>query len=173
MKDEFSAYAAWSMLSQAKIAEIVAETFTNVSALPNEYLIAELRRKGGFCSLELMENRTGSAVYRIKQTGQVFQIKAADPSLFYSFGSYEEYLREEPFDTLIVKIDRKEPVHTAFEVEGGDLLISRQTSPRFTARFRPPTGEIEVVEWIDEASPDKQAALLKKAAAFGNSYRRR
>ena len=122
-------------------------------------------------TIECLENRTFSTVYRIRQTGEVYQITQPNGELF-EYDDYESYQLEDPVDNLIESFMAKEPVHIITQIEG-DIYIERLKPPRFRAKYVPgdPLNNLQEIEWIDK-EPDFNiyANIMRKAGGFVSSY---
>lgn len=167
---KFIHHQNWNYLTGEKIVALFDEQFGDVDIQPNIDIVEQLRAMES-ATLECLEDRTCSTVYRIKQTGVVYQLCQPCGKLF-EFDDYESYLDEEPIDELVRLFVTKEPVHIAYK-EGGKLIIERKQPPRFKGYA---TGNnmngIEVTEWIDPLPTNVMAIakLMRKAGAFLNSY---
>lgn len=146
------------------------EQFGDVEIQPNIDIVEQLRAMES-ATLECLENRSFSTVYRIKQTGVVYQLCQPDGTLF-EFDDYEDYQQAEPVDELVTLFATKEPVHIAYN-DGNKLIIERKQPPRFKGYA---TGNnmnaIEIMEWVDPMPKNVMdiAKLMRKAGAFLNNY---
>ncbi|HPV55479.1 MAG TPA: hypothetical protein PKW61_00005, partial [Tenuifilaceae bacterium] len=99
----------WHLLTGEQIMSLFKEQFTEVTIEPNFAIVQRLKMLE-VATLELMENRSSSTVYRIKQYDEVYQI-------FQSNGEYfvydtEDYYNAETVDKLLKSYIKKEPVFT-------------------------------------------------------------
>ncbi|GAA0561421.1 hypothetical protein [Chitinophaga japonensis] len=158
--------AHWHYLTGEQIVAAFDEAFPNVTIQPNLDIVMQLKDME-VGTLELLENRTGSSVYRIRETGVVYQLFQPNGDLF-EYDDYDSYLEEDPVDELIEAYASREPAHV-LERKGKDIWVERKKPPRFRARYTPdnPLNHLSDLEWLD-GEPDfmQQARLLRKAAAF-------
>lgn len=160
----------WHLLTGEQFVSLFKEQFTEVTIEPNFAIVQRLKMLE-VATLELMENRSSSTVYRIKQYDEVYQI-------FQSNGEYfvydtEDYYNAETVDKLLKSYIKKEPVFTISDVSKNRMVVERLKPPRFCVTFE--GNESKNVVWIDK-EPDNVstiANLLRKAGAFYNSYRTR
>ena len=147
--------------------EIIAlfEVFGVVTMLPNQTIINELK-KLKIATLELLEDRTFSSVYRIKQTGIVYQIDCEEGRVLV-YNDYEDYKNADEFDALIKLFKTKEAVFIIFQ-NNGKSFIERKKYPRFTAEITfGNLSDLENIKWIDEIiDPMKMAKAMRKAGEF-------
>ena len=157
----------WHMLTGQEIIDLFNSNFKNVTRQPNT-TIAQRLKALEVATLELLENRTESTVYRIWQTGEVFQVCQPDGS-YYEYNDYESYLKEEPVDALITSYTTKDPVHIISE-EDGKIFIERKKPPRFKGLYT--KKNIEIIDWIDPKpqSISKLTSILRKADSFISNY---
>lgn len=156
--------AQWAELSNQQICKLFNETFADVSIKPNNALVIELRQLGT-ATLELVENRTASSVYRIRDNGVVYQIEMYEGT-YWEYDSYEDYLDEDAFDKLITKHDTPQRTYIVYEV-GDDLFVERTKPPRFKARYTPGgiDGDIQLLEFKDPVKSIEETAKLMKQAS--------
>jgi len=158
----------WHLLTGEQIMSLFKEQFTEVTIEPNFAIVQRLKMLE-VATLELMENRSSSTVYRIKQYDEVYQI-------FQSNGEYfvydtEDYYNAETVDKLLKSYIKKEPVFTISDVSKNRMVVERLKPPRFCVTFE--GNESKNVVWIDK-EPDNVstiANLMRKAGAFYNSYK--
>lgn len=161
----------WNYLTGQQIVDLFDETFGDVEIQPNMAIVQQLKAMET-ATLECLENRTGSTVYRIRQKGVVFQLCQPNGDLF-EFDDLEDYQQADPVDELVTAYESESPVHVAYE-ENGRLIIERKHPPRFKAVYLPNNKmqSIEIIKWID---PEPQGMmelprLMRKAGAFLHSY---
>lgn len=160
----------WHLLTGEQFVSLFKEQFTEVTIEPNFAIVQRLKMLE-VATLELMENRSSSTVYRIKQYDEVYQI-------FQSNGEYfvydtEDYYNAETVDKLLKSYIKKEPVFTISDVSKNRMVVERLKPPRFCVTFE--GNESKNVVWIDK-EPDNVstiANLMRKAGAFYNSYKTR
>jgi hypothetical protein len=160
----------WYLLTDKQMADLFHANFKSVTILPNIALIHRLKVLRS-ATLECLENRTCSTVYRIRQTGMVYQIcqSGDDPGLF-EYDSFESYQANNPIDELIEAFISKDLVHIIRETEGV-LYIERLKFPRFRAKYVPGRDNLQSIEWIDEQPiNNKTFSLFRKAEAFISNY---
>ena len=97
--EKFIHHGNWNSLDRQQFTHLFAETFDNVTVLPNRVITLDLRTLST-ATLECLENRSVSTVYRILPTGVVYQIIKPDVTIKYD--DYEEYLLSEITDELKV-----------------------------------------------------------------------
>ena len=147
--------------------EIIAlfEVFGEVTILPNQTIINELR-KLEIATLELLEDRSFTSVYRIKQTGVVYQIDCEEGRVF-QFNDYEDYQNEKGIDEPVTIYLKKEPVFIIYK-EDGKSFIKRKKYPRFKAEIT--FGELSDlgnIQWMDPIeNPLEIAKMRRKAGEF-------
>jgi hypothetical protein len=160
----------WHLLTGEKIVSLFDEHFDDVTIQPNFTIVQRLKMLE-VATLELMENRSSSTVYRIKQYDEVFQI--FQPNGDYFVYDTEDYYNAEIVDKLLKSYIKKEPVFTISEVSKNRMVVERLKPPRFCVTFE--GNESKNVVWIDK-EPDSVstiANLMRKAGAFYNSYKTR
>ena len=70
----------WHQLGKKQITELFNEHFTGVTIQPGENILERVKMLE-VCTLEILEDRSSSTVYRIRQTDEVFQIFTPDGKL--------------------------------------------------------------------------------------------
>jgi hypothetical protein len=120
------------------------------------------------CTLEILEDRSSSTVYRIRQTDEVFQIFKPDGKLF----SYttEDYYLKRPIDDLVKEHSKKDPIFKIEKVSDLKDIVNHLKSPKFRALFV--DGTFDKMEWIDQSPEDIThiAKLMRKMGAFYSFY---
>ena len=120
-------------------------------------------------TLELLENRSSSTVYRIRQTGVVYQVFQPDGEMF-EYEDYESYQLRDEVDELLERYIAKEIIHK-IEEKDGEIYIHRLKPPTFRGRYTPDElSHISDVEWYENPDPLEVPKLLRKAGAFLASY---
>ncbi|HPI43698.1 MAG TPA: hypothetical protein PLH91_00570 [Tenuifilaceae bacterium] len=160
----------WHLLTGEQIISLFKEQFTEVTIEPNFAIVQRLKMLE-VATLELMENRSRSTVYRIKQYDEVYQIFEMNGDYFIY--DTEDYYNAEIVDKLLKSYIKKEPVFTISEVSKNRMVVERLKPPRFCVTFE--GNESKNVVWIDK-EPDNVstiANLMRKAGAFYASYKRR
>lgn len=144
-----------------------SDTGVQVTIQPNMNIVMALKELES-ATLELIENRTGSTVYRIRETGFIYQLFQPNGDMF-TYADYEEYQQDDPVDELIALYASKEPVHVLHRKKG-NVWVQRIKPPRFKARYVPGNSMSNFTdfEWEDKepADPLVLARLLRKAGAF-------
>jgi hypothetical protein len=157
----------WHQLGKKQIVDLFNEHFTGVTIQPGENIIKRLKMQE-VCTLEILEDRSSSTVYRIRQTDEVFQIYQPDGKLF----SYttEDYYLQKPIDDLVREYSKKDPIFKIEKVSDLKDIVHHLKSPKFRALFI--DGTFDKVEWIDQPPEDisEIPKLLRKMGAFYSSY---
>lgn len=149
----------WEFLTNEEIVELFDIYFPNVTIQPNMEVVNELRRLG-MATLELYENRSGSSVYRIRQTGEVFQIEMYEGKTF-RYDDSEAYRNDEPFDQEVESFEIEDPKYIFTEGPDG-LVVKRTKQPRFTARYIPDKlNNIDIIEWIDPVRAERLPEIMR------------
>lgn len=157
----------WHLLTSPQIEDLFAEHFTSVTIEPNKDIVTRLKELE-IATFEILENRSNSTIYRIRQTDEVFHLNQQN-GVTYKFNT-EEYFSQQPFDELLSNYVRKEPVFKGDYAGDGKYIIEHLKEPRFRALFI--NGLCERVDWIDQPDIDasKLEKLMKKMGAFYTSY---
>ena len=157
----------WHLLSQKQIASLFNENFTDVATHPGIDIVKRLKMIE-VCTLEILEDRSSSTVYRIRQTDEVFQIFQSDGKLFTY--TTEEYYLQKPIDELVKEYSKKDPIFKIEKVSDFKEIIHHLKSPKFRALFV--GGTYDKMEWIDQPPEDisQIEKLMKKMGAFYTSY---
>ena len=167
---KFIHHQNWHYLTGQQIVDLFNETFSDVEIQPNMGIVQQLKDME-VATLECLEDRTASTIYRIRQTGVVYQLCQPNGDLF-EFDDYESYQQDDTIDELVTKFQEDSPVHVAYEKDG-KLFIERKHPPRFKAVY---TGDnnnaLDIVQWIDPQPKGMMElpSLLRKAGAFLHSY---
>ena len=111
----------WHLLGLKQIDSIFNELFNDVSIQPGIEIVNRLKMLK-VCSLEILEDRSRSTVYRIRQTDEVFQIFQPDGDLFRY--TTEDYFQKEPSDELVKEYIKKAPVFKIYLVDNVLFLPS-------------------------------------------------
>lgn len=180
MKSPSIYHHAWHKLSNEQIVNLFDQTFGNsirpatsgagvqVTIAPNLTIVNGLRQLGT-ATLELLENRTGSTIYRIRETGIVYQLCQPNGDLF-EFDDYDDYRSAEPIDSEMTIYYAKRTKFTV-EKKDGKLYISHHEPPLFTAQWVGGMNGVDNIVWHEQPqSISEVAKLLRKAGAFMNSY---
>ena len=160
----------WHMLGGKQIIELFDEQFRDVAIQPNATIVNRLRLLE-VCSLEILEDRSSSTVYRIRQTDEVFHIFQPEGDLFLY--TSEDYYQKEPIDELVKYYIKKAPVFKIEKVSAGRDVIHHLKPPKFSALFI--DGTFDKVEWIDRPPEDVSqiSKLMRKMGAFYASFFRK
>ena len=157
----------WHLLGEKQIASLFNEHFSDIAMQPNIDLVNRLKMIE-VCTLEILEDRSSSTVYRIRQTDEVFQIFQPDGKLF----SYttEDYYLQKPIDNLVKEYSKKDPIFKIEKVSDIRDIVHHLKTPKFRALFI--DGTFDKVEWIDQPPEDisQIPKLLRKMGAFYSSY---
>lgn len=161
----------WHLLTEQQIVDLFDEHYDDVTIQPNIDVVSRLNLLE-VATLELMENRSGSTVYRIKQYDEVYQI--FQPNGDVLLYDTDDYYSEKPIDDLIKEYIKKEPVFVAYLQPNGDTVVMYTKEPRFKITFKKGAISSEDLIFIDEPKDvTRVPKLLRKAGAFYNSYRRK
>jgi len=160
----------WHLLSNKQIDSLFNELFSDVAILPGLEIVNRLKMLE-VGSLEILEDRSSSAVYRIRQTDEVFHIFQTGGDLFRY--TTEDYYQERPIDELVKEYIKKAPVFKIEKVSAGRDVIHHLKPPRFSALFI--DGTLDNVEWIDRPPEDASqiSKLMRKMGAFYASFFRK
>ena len=155
------------LLSHIQIDSLFNEHFVDVVIQPGIDIVKRLKMME-VCTLEILENRSSSTVYRIRQTDEVFHIFQPDGKLF----SYttEDYYLQKPIDDLVKEYSKKDPIFKIEKVSDFKDIVHHLKSPRFRALFV--DGTYDKMEWIDQPPEDisQIEKVMKKMGAFYTSY---
>lgn len=157
----------WHMLTGQQIVDLFDKNFPNVTIQPNREIVFRLKSLE-VATLEILEDRSCSSVYRIRQTDEVFQLFQPNGDCFYY--DTDDYFMAEPVDTLERSFIKKEPVFKGEKQPNGMILIEHLKEPRFKALFD--GTEFKNMVWLDDQPQDISviARLMRKAEAFLKSY---
>ncbi|MBK7134138.1 MAG: hypothetical protein IPH69_15345 [Bacteroidales bacterium] len=157
----------WHLLSQKQIDSLFNENFADVAIQPGIDIVKRLKMME-VCTLEILEDRSRSTVYRIRQTDEVFQIFQSDGKLFTY--TTEDYYLQKPTDELVKEYSKKDPIFKIEKVSDFKEIIHHLKSPKFRALFV--DGTYDRMEWIDQPPEDisQIEKLMKKMGAFYTSY---
>ena len=157
----------WHLLKPTQIDSLFNEHFADVAIQPGIDIVKRLKMME-VCTLEILEDRSSSTVYRIRQTDEVFQIFQPDGKLF----SYttEDYYLQKPIDDLVREYSKKDPIFKIEKVSDLKDIVHHLKYPKFRALFV--DGTYDKMEWIDEPPEDitQIEKLLRKMGAFYTSY---
>jgi hypothetical protein len=157
----------WHLLGEKQIVDLFNEHFSDVTIQPGIDIVNRLKVLE-VCTLEILEDRSSSTVYRIRQTDEVFQIFRPDGKLFSS--TTEDYYLKKPIDNLVKEYSKKDPIFKIEKVSDFKEIVHHLKSPKFRALFV--DGTFDKVEWIDQPPEDisQIEKIMKKMAAFYTSY---
>jgi hypothetical protein len=157
----------WHLLSNKEIDSLFNEHFADVAVKPGIAIVKRLKMME-VCTLEILEDRSRSTVYRIRQTDEVFLVFQLDGKLF----SYttEDYYLHKPIDELVKEYSKKDPIFKIEKVSDLKDIVHHLKSPKFRALFV--DGTYDKMEWIDQPPEDisQIEKLMKKMGAFYTSY---
>jgi hypothetical protein len=138
-------HSRWHELSREHIENLFNKYLGDVTAFPFGVLpeLSKLEK----ATLEVIEDRTKSTVYLIRETGKTYQLPKVQDEPRHSY----------KYKPCVFVISESENSH----------FIERQKSPKFRAEYNPGTKEIFNLEWIDD-EPFQTTAIptLKKAKVF-------
>jgi hypothetical protein len=157
----------WHKLSDQQILTLFYENFNAVAIQPGVEIVNRLKMLE-VCTLEILEDRSTSTVYRIRQTDEVFQIFQPEGKLF-SYNT-EDYYLQEPIDNLVKEYSKKDPIFEIEKVSDSRDIVQHLRPPKFRALFV--DGTFNKVEWIGQPPEDitKIAKLMQKMGTFYTSY---
>ncbi len=89
----------WHLLSGPQIEDLFVEHFTSVTIEPNKDIVTRLRELE-IATREILENRSSSTVYRIRQTDEVVHLD--QPSGVTYKLKPEKYYSRLPHDELLM-----------------------------------------------------------------------
>lgn len=160
----------WHLLELKQIDILFNEFFSDVAIKPGIEIVDRLKILE-VCSLEILEDRSSSTVYRIRQTDEVFQIFQLGGDLFRY--TTEDYYLKEPIDELVKEYIKKAPVFKIEKVSDHRDVIYHLKPPKFSALFI--DGTFDKVEWIDQPPEDitQVTKLMRKMGAFYASFFRK
>jgi hypothetical protein len=160
----------WHLLGLKQIDSLFNELFSDVAIQPGLEIVNRLKTLE-VCSLEILEDRSSSTVYRIRQTDEVFHIFQPDGDFFRY--TTEDYYIKEPIDELVKEYIKKAPVFKIEKVSDHRDVIHHLKPPKFSALFI--DGTFDKVEWIDQPPEDitQVTKLMRKMGAFYASFFRK
>ena len=160
----------WHLLGLKQIDSLFNELFSDVAILPGIEIVNRLKMLE-VCSLEILEDRSSSTVYRIRQTDEVFQIYQPGGDLFRY--TTEDYFQKQPSDELVKEFIKKAPVFKIEKVSEHRDVIHHLKPPKFRALFV--DRAFDKVEWIDQPPEDiyQIPKLMRKMGAFYASFYRK
>jgi hypothetical protein len=157
----------WHLLGLKQIDSLFNELFSDVAIQPGIEIINRLKMLE-VCTLEILEDRSSSTVYRLRQTDEVFQIYQPDGKLI-SY-STEDYYLQKPIDDLVKEYSKKDPIFKIEKVSDFREIVHHLKSPKFRSLFV--DGTYDKMEWIDQCPEDisQIEKIMKKMGAFYTSY---
>lgn len=160
----------WHKLGLKQIDSLFNELFSDVAIQPGVEIVNRLKALE-VGSLEILEDRSGSTVYRIRQTDEVFQIFQPGGDFFRY--TTEDYYQKDPVDELVKEYIKKAPVFKIEKVSDHREVIYHLKPPKFSALFI--DGTFDKVEWIDQPPEDinQVTKLMRKMGAFYASFFRK
>lgn len=159
----------WHMLTSQQIVELFNNNFSGVTIAPSEDIVMRCKIME-IATLECLENRTLSTIYRIRQTGEVYQLTRPRGEIL-EYDNYESYLAYNPIDEPLEIFTSKDPVHVLENINDV-LYIKRLKFPRFVAKYSENSlNDLSEISWLDQ-EPDtlEIAKLLRLARAFLTNY---
>ena len=157
----------WHQLGEKQIKDLFNEHFTGVTIQPGDSIVKRVKMLE-VCTLEILEDRSSSTVYRIRQTDEVSQIFAPDGKLLNY--TTEDYYLQKPIDDLVKEYAKKDTIFKIEKVSDIRDIVHHLKTPKFRALFI--DGTFDKVEWIDQPPEDisQIPKLLRKMGAFYSSY---
>src|SRR5665647_1910193 len=135
----------WHQLGLKQIDSLFNELFSDVAIQPGIEIVNKLKMLE-VGSLEILEDRSRSTVYRIRQTDEVFQIFAPDGK-FLTYTT-EDYYLQKPDDDLVKEYAKKDPIFKIEKVSDIKDIVYHLKTPKFWALFV--DGTFDKLEWIDQ-----------------------
>jgi len=161
----------WHQLTENRIKGLFNEIFGDNKLQPNKSIVHKLKELR-VATLECVENRENSTIYRIKQIDKEYQVSKETKSIMVS-DDIPEYSNKKPPDRVISSFEIKPAVHK-YITEGEQIYIERLKYPRFRAVINKISRQksLYITEWIDPepVDPVQVSSLLKKAEKFASSY---
>jgi len=157
----------WHQLGEKQIKDLFNEHFTGVTIQPGDSIVKRVKMLE-VCTLEILEDRSSSTVYRIRQADEVFQIFKTDGKLLNY--TTEDYYLQKPIDDLVKEYSKKDHIFKIEKVSDIRDIVHHLQTPKFRALFI--DGTFDKVEWIDQPPEDisQIPKLLRKMGAFYSSY---
>lgn len=170
---------AWHKLSGEEIITLFDNNFgssiseapdgTSVTIAPNMQIVMDLKDLHT-ATLELLENREASTVYRIRQTGVVYQLCQPNGDLF-EYDDYEQYLQADAIDEAIT-IYAPKPLKFTAEKIGDSIIVKHHEPPQFEGEWVGGIYGIEKIKWSNGQPSDfmEVPRLMQKLGAFMKNY---
>lgn len=166
----------WSLYSNKKAIEVIAELFSLDEHLPVHQIIDDL------CSLkqatlELIQIRTSSCVYQIRESGKIYQVSGGQCLEFDSFDDFTAAkATDRVIDQVVAEYQTKPPAFILKPQTEGLYQVIRQKEPRFTAYIElntvNTTGDdhIQLVneQWENDISEEQKATIRRKLIVYLN-----
>lgn len=157
----------WDTLSILEINEAF-KSFGNITMMPSDIIVKKIMTFGT-ATLELLENRTESTLFRFRQLDLVYHVFENQTREYTSFQQYQNTRIE---DELIKSFEKKAVVFKFIENQD-KIIVEYLKYPRFIAEYSTDKeAVIKVTNWID-ADPNDASVnhkLLKKAFLFMKNY---
>jgi len=165
----------WERLLDRDRKLLYKEVFGGMTAMPNQALDLNLVKLKS-ATLECLENRTESTIYRIRQTGVVYEIKIGT-NMYKFFKDYDDYKENTSWgkesgnlDQPIELFSTKEITYTASENDN-KIIIERKQPPRFIGEYNNKLKTVEIKEWIDHKPKEEDIyRIIKKGNEFLKGY---
>lgn len=164
----------WNMYSFQQARQIFSDHFPPLTCAPDQFLFNELRGQHR-ATLELLENRSESSVFRIKELATCYQVTKAGHCLQYK--DFETYQDNPPSDQLLEQFSVPNITFSVDPQTDGSMVITRNKSPKFKATYYPnnsilATGDISLVneEWFDQVDDNDKQKIKRKLALFLKKY---
>jgi hypothetical protein len=155
----------WNKLPALRILELIRQFIEPVFVKPTDRIISDLKHQGS-ATLEVLEDRSHSTVYRIRETGVVYHLY--QDGQLHIHQHYDDYKESHHEDALVNIFEAKEVVYR-ITYKGEQPLLERLKKPRFKSTFFIVDGVITLqdVEWFEQADGETQRnAALKKGIMF-------
>lgn len=166
MKAPFIRSARWNELSNDDIVSMFNRYLDDVAIHPNALIVSELRELKA-ATLEVLEDRTMSTVYRIRETGVVFHVEAENGEC-WAYDDFDDYLQDDPIDELVNSFVSQPKSYEIIDQTGNVFTVRRNKPPRFKARYNMETGDIELFDnedAFDLLSAPKYARRISEVIA--------
>lgn len=164
----------WNMYSFQEARQIFIDHFPNITCFPDQILFNELRGQHR-ATLELLENRSESTVFRIKELASCYQVNKEGHCR--QFKDFETYLEQPHTDQLIEQFSVPNITFSVNPQSDGSMVITRNKTPKFKATYLPndsllTTGEVTLIneEWIDQVEDQDKQKIKRKLALFLKKY---
>ena len=151
------------------------EDGSSITVLPDQRVFEDLRGQER-ATLECLENRSSSSVFRIKELATVYHV-FDDNRACRVFEDFDQYQESPTLDQLLIQYEVPKITFSVDPQKNGSFLVKRNKAPRFVGYYTPEainstTGPSFLVEeWIDpEPDENKKQKLMHKLSIFLQKY---